>query len=349
MIDHLPGIQDILPIICQHLDYDDIQTIYDTCLVFRKTIKQNRKSIVLTQKTRICNCLHCMLPSTQKRRHMIYETDFTLRRYAPTHEEMQEDVFGCVNNEVHVILKEVAILKGLYIHNQRHGPWVGSGNLCTVRVNFNYGSIDSKDDIPAIVWSDGLCEWYKDGVLHRGNDKPAVVYPNGTDVSYYVNGVLHRNFDKPAWCRQGRRVWYSNGQRHRERDLPADIARNGSMMWYKHNLLHRDGDKPAVIYLDSKGESWLNVYYKYGQIHRDGHQPAEVGRDPCYTVWYQCKKGCIATKYRNGDIQVERLCFQQPKYDLCDSHVIQHHERLETPPLWKYCLAYLNSYLKGWV
>jgi len=54
----------------------------------------------------------------------------------------------------------------------------------------------------------GIMFWYKNGLSHRENDKPAVIY--GT----------------------GNMAWYKNGERHRGNNLPAIIYSDGRLCWY---------------------------------------------------------------------------------------------------------------------
>jgi alpha-N-acetylglucosamine transferase len=54
--------------------------------------------------------------------------------------------------------------------------------------------------------------WYKDGLLHRDNDKLAVIYISGTQI------------------------WYRNGKTHRDNDLPAVIYINGDKHWYNDGV-----------------------------------------------------------------------------------------------------------------
>jgi hypothetical protein len=39
--------------------------------------------------------------------------------------------------------------------------------------------------------------WYKNGLIHRENDKPAIEWSNGRK-EWWINGKLHRENDKPA-------------------------------------------------------------------------------------------------------------------------------------------------------
>lgn len=100
--------------------------------------------------------------------------------------------------------------------------------------------------------------WYRHGLLHRDNDKPAVVWNNGPK-EWFHNGSTRCNEDQPAVIfSDGMREWYKHGARHRDRDLPAIIYADGSTAYYKHGLLHRDGGRPAVIQLhDNAIEYWV--------------------------------------------------------------------------------------------
>ena len=48
------------------------------------------------------------------------------------------------------------------------------------------GSLHSFDDKPAVIYIDGTKVWRKNGEFHRDNDKPAIVYPGGLK-KWYVN------------------------------------------------------------------------------------------------------------------------------------------------------------------
>ena len=51
--------------------------------------------------------------------------------------------------------------------------------------------------------------WYKDGVLHRGNDLPTMDWDDGT------------------------KYWYQDSRLHRECNLPAVEKLDGSCKWYR--------------------------------------------------------------------------------------------------------------------
>ncbi len=80
--------------------------------------------------------------------------------------------------------------------------------------------------------------WYMFcGRLHRDNDLPAAIYPDGAQV------------------------WYQHGKVHRDNDLPAIIWADGTQYWYQHDKLHRDNDLPAVIYADE-----TQLWYQHGKF-----------------------------------------------------------------------------------
>jgi len=58
----------------------------------------------------------------------------------------------------------------------------------------------------------------------------------------------------------GTKRWYnSNGERHRDNDLPAVECAHGTKYWYSNGKLHRDNG-PAVEYA-----SGFKEWYKNGQ------------------------------------------------------------------------------------
>lgn len=94
--------------------------------------------------------------------------------------------------------------------------------------------------------------YYKNGVLHREGDKPAVVSydPNGWIIceQYYEYGRLHRTGDKPAL------IIYES--------IYGDI---GCEKYYRDGRLHRDGNKPAfIIYDKNTGAIEYEHYYEDG-------------------------------------------------------------------------------------
>ena len=76
-------------------------------------------------------------------------------------------------------------------------------------------------------------EWKDDkGLLHRDDDLPAVVYNTG-GCQWYLHGERHRDGDRPVMeSSEGTLVWTKNGNYHRNRNLPALIYANGQCEWW---------------------------------------------------------------------------------------------------------------------
>lgn len=67
-----------------------------------------------------------------------------------------------------------------------------------------------KPDLRINKWGEIL--WVNvDGLLHRDNDKPAIISATGRQ-EYRKNGLLHRGDDLPAVIRpSGKHSWYVDG------------------------------------------------------------------------------------------------------------------------------------------
>lgn len=73
--------------------------------------------------------------------------------------------------------------------------------------------------------------WFKNNVLHRDGDLPAVIYATG-DKEWYKNGKQHRGADLPSSIKvSGEKRWYKNGIRHRKKG-PAIIFSKGAEHFY---------------------------------------------------------------------------------------------------------------------
>lgn len=78
--------------------------------------------------------------------------------------------------------------------------------------------------------------------LHRDDDQPAVIYPNGT-LEWYQNGELHRGGNKPAVIYfDGTRKYYQRGKLHRDGNEPAVLYPSGAMEFFK------DGTRPSLLF-----------------------------------------------------------------------------------------------------
>lgn len=76
-------------------------------------------------------------------------------------------------------------------------------------------------DGPAVEYTDGSTEWYKEGKLHR-LDGPARELANGTKA-WYVEGQYHR-LEGPAYeGAYGYKEWYVDGVKVAEKDYPQAV------------------------------------------------------------------------------------------------------------------------------
>jgi len=144
--------------------------------------------------------------------------------------------------------------------------------------------IKETDDYPTnytgmIEDQSGNKRWYVEGISHRDNDLPAVIYKNGNQC-WYVGGKLHREgnpaeilvangvFANAPALNTKRWYWYNNGQSHRL-DGPAIEYEDGSKYWFVNGKRHRI-DGPAFECTDGS-----KVWFVNGKMHRiDG--PAVV-------------------------------------------------------------------------
>lgn len=142
---------------------------------------------------------------------------------------------------------------------------------------------------PALVLSNGIKKWYRNGVLHR-EDGPAAI--DRTSKEWWFQGKLHRVGD-PAVVRLGHKEWWENGVRHRGGDFPAIMSKEEGEQWWVNGKRHRENRKPAIIKTDGSKEYWENdnrilssealltitnegdIEWKIdGVLHRDGDMPA---------------------------------------------------------------------------
>jgi hypothetical protein len=110
-------------------------------------------------------------------------------------------------------------------------------------------------DVPAVIFTDGEVQWWRNGKMHRDNDLPACILATGARY-WYRDGLRHRGNDLPAVVTHtGTEVWYRDGLRHRAGDMPAFVERGGKRAWFCNGDIHRDSGKPAVIAANGR-KSW---------------------------------------------------------------------------------------------
>lgn len=101
--------------------------------------------------------------------------------------------------------------------------WVGSDYQSLTAPEwqkFNKGQIH-RENQPAVIFYNNSQHWYRNGKLHREDDKPAIVDKGTGCLSWFINGKLHR-INKPARVLLNGYEWYNNGVLHRT-DGPAIV------------------------------------------------------------------------------------------------------------------------------
>jgi hypothetical protein len=84
-----------------------------------------------------------------------------------------------------------------------------------------------------------------------------IIDGRGTEFWHNNNNQFHREDDKPAVVfTNGTQYWYKNDKRHRENG-PAIIYYNGDEHWYLNGELHCESG-PAIMRNDGSQEWWIN-------------------------------------------------------------------------------------------
>ena len=137
--------------------------------------------------------------------------------------------------------------------------------------------LHSVDDQPASITTEietgNLISqaWYRYGVAHRGNNKPAEVYTDG-DCRYYFNGEIHRTDGGPAYISNlGIKQWFINGIYTRLGGGATFVTGEGTQYWLIgtdiNNMLHNEHG-PAVIHPDGTVEYWLGGKQVSEEFHK---------------------------------------------------------------------------------
>lgn len=119
----------------------------------------------------------------------------------------------------------------------------------------------------------------------RENAPPDEIDSAGNKYWLDSNGEIHRDYDLPAIVYiDGFLEWYSHGRKHRDGDKPAFESPNGVKEWWQNNQLHRESG-PAMIFPDGE-ERW----FKNGELHRDNGLPAVVEANGVKEWWQNGKR-----------------------------------------------------------
>jgi hypothetical protein len=165
------------------------------------------------------------------------------------------------NKFVGTVMRVVRVLSWAERHVELHKEQLVTDKGITWRLK-GLKPHSGDDDLPAVhCLLTGLRMWYRDGILHRDGDAPAVIHGNG-DVEYVQRSRLHREHDRPAVVyANGDRMWFLNGVLHRDHDAPAIVYMSGTCVWYRHGAVHRAHGAPAVI-CPNNDRAW----YTYGEL-----------------------------------------------------------------------------------
>jgi len=91
-----------------------------------------------------------------------------------------------------------------------------------------YGDVINFRNHYRIDRATGKKEWYKEHRLHRDNDEPAVIFPNG-DKEWRQEGRLHRKFGPARTKANGtEEYWYAGRQKPKEevQDVELVVGKN---------------------------------------------------------------------------------------------------------------------------
>jgi hypothetical protein len=120
---------------------------------------------------------------------------------------------------------------------------------------FKDGVFHRDDDLPAVIYKNGQKEWWINGKLERRNANPVVIFENKSELwfstlseddDYHHNTYFYYN--------DAGKGDYSNSKKvmtHLGFFMPEEMYSNKTQYFYREKLLHRDPeygvDMPAVI------------------------------------------------------------------------------------------------------
>lgn len=88
-----------------------------------------------------------------------------------------------------------------------------------------------------------------DGVFHREDGEPAIIFKDGSKNEWWVKGVRHREGAPAIECSDGTQYWYNCGNLHRT-DGPAvtQVSEHGEVYrWYLNNVEHTKEEWQAKV------------------------------------------------------------------------------------------------------
>lgn len=141
------------------------------------------------------------------------------------------------------------------------------------QVWYRDGVIHRDVDLPAIIYPNGCQEWRHRGYAHRFNG-PALIYPSGDDISlsdseeYYLSGKQtskqHVDLVNSYLRSRGENVITLLTEEFSPEDFSGKVIYPGGWCeWYQDGLLHREEDLPAKIEFDGSLR-----WFRQGKLHR---------------------------------------------------------------------------------
>ena len=154
-----------------------------------------------------------------------------------------------------------------------------------------------------------ICKiWYKNGKIHRDDDKPAFKMTCGPNI-----------FDAL--------IWYNNGKINRYNDKPAMIIKHNARSdtlkcvykWYIGGVLHRKY-LPAVVSVYTNDKPDYMIWIQNGKLYREDDKP--VVEEICADILLQIWNNRIENNYVVTDLKTNKIInkMQCLNVELCNPH-----------------------------
>ena len=152
------------------------------------------------------------------------------------------------NNNLHNDFHHIAVNIDLYYKISR----TTKVESFSMSMFYNKGNLH-RDGLPAVIISNNSTnlheEMWIDGIIDTSN-RYTIMTSDGV-TKYFKDKILHRDGDLPAIIeRNGSKWYYKYGKLHRDNGLPAVEYSNGGKRWYVNDVLYRGGNLPPIILSD---------------------------------------------------------------------------------------------------
>ena len=98
-------------------------------------------------------------------------------------------------------------------------------SVAGMRRYYNNSGRLHREEGPAVIWPNGECEWYRNGLRHRDNG-PAIEWPDGSK-EWYQNGQRHRD-GGPAVLSSVAEYWFLHGVGYSEDEYHTALKDMGA-------------------------------------------------------------------------------------------------------------------------